>query len=379
MNYKLRPGKLIFSALGIKHLPPGNFFANVLFKKIILPRYIRLELTHKCNLRCAICPSFLRTPKIDKEELTFNEIKILIDELSSYKRKPYVSVSGGEPFLRLDIFDILKYLEASGLKYKILSNATVLMPALKNELKEIKPDIFQVSLDGPEQIHDKVRNTPGAFAKTIEAVLYIKENTRLRILLMCVINSINVRHLFDMVKIAQDINLDLCFSHLSFIDLERFARQKNIMKEEFGIELSGSRSGDINDLRLLDVRLLSEQIARIRGEKTKINIYFTQELSEEQIAKYYTDSGCCVLNDRCYYPWFGARIDPYGMVSVCREDYLAVGNILEEPLSVLYNNDQSNKFRDYLRKSLLPLCLRCCWCGCGDSMTTVFGRSDNLK
>ena len=370
--------KLIFSVFGIKHLPPTNFFKNTLLKRIIYPNYIRLELTHQCSLNCIMCPSFLRTPEAGKKELAFEEIRKVIDELSGYRPRPYISVSGGEPFLRPDIFDILKYLECRGLKYKILTNAAGILQGAKERLIGINPDIFQVSLDGPEHIHDKIRQTPGAFSRTTEALRYLKENARFKILLMCIISSINSEYLHDIVMTAEELGIDLCFGHLSFIDLKRFDHQKKIMKEEFGIDLDDSRRSDITNLYNLDTGRLFEQITKIRKEKAKINIYFTQELSKEQIAKHYSDSECCVFSDKCYYPWYGARIDPYGEVSICKDNYFAVGNIKESPLAHLYNNCQANMFRGYLRKNLLPLCLRCCWCGSGDLMTTVFGRCESL-
>jgi MoaA/NifB/PqqE/SkfB family radical SAM enzyme len=197
-------------------------------------------------------------------------------------------------------------------------------------------------------------------------------------LFMCVINSENARYLGETAAIAEESGVDLCFTHLSFISLKRFTRQKEIVKKEFGMELDDSRGNDVNDLCYLDTRRLSDEIFGIKAKKYKINIYFTQELSSGQIANHYTESERGVINDRCYYPWFGARIGPYGGATICREDYLTVGNILKEPLSRLYNNSQSNKFRDYMRKKLLPLCLRCCWCGSGDLMTTVFGRGENI-
>ena len=366
------------SALKIRHIPPGNFFMKTLLKKTICPRYIRLELTHKCNLACVMCPSFLRNPATGRKELALGEIKELIDELSGYARKPYVSVSGGEPFLRPDIFDILRHLESRGIKYKILTNATCIAPDLLEKLKLLNPDIFQVSLDGPENIHDKIRGASGAFSRTVDTIRYIKNKTKIKVLLMCIINSLNAEYLDDILGIAENLGADICFGHLSFIDLKRFMLQEELMREEFGINLRSSRSEDINDLHNLNTEALFDKIAGIRAAKTKVNVYFTQQLSREQIAMHYSGKERAVFNDKCYYPWFGARIDPYGDVSVCKDEYLVVGNVLKEPLLSLYNNHRTDKIRRYLRKSLLPLCLRCCWCGSGDLMTTVFGRSGNL-
>ena len=378
MIYSQEVAKSILSALRVRHIPPSNFFMKSLLKKTIYPRYIKLELTHKCNLKCLMCPTFLHNQVSGRKELSFEEIKTVLNELSSYRHKPYVSISGGEPFLRPDIFDILQYLESLGLKYKILTNATVILPESAKKIKLINPEMFQVSLDGPEQIHDKIRQARGAFLKTIETIKYIKENTSWKVLIMCIINSLNSVYLEETVKIARDLRVDVCFGHLSFIGLNRFRHQKEIMEKEFGVKLPDSRCNDINDLHNLNASQLVEQIAMIQGKKTGINVYFTQQLSSEQIAMHYADSECPVFSDRCYYPWFGARINPYGEVSICKDDCLGVGNILEKPLLDLYNNYRSGMFREYLKNSLLPLCSRCCWCGSGDSMTTVFSQQGNL-
>jgi radical SAM protein with 4Fe4S-binding SPASM domain len=93
----------------------------------------------------------------------------IIDDISSYA-KPVVVLSGGEPLLRDDVFDIARYGTKRGLRMCLATNGTLVDDALCEKIKESGIRIVSLSLDGSsEEVHDDFRKQKGAFAGTIRA------------------------------------------------------------------------------------------------------------------------------------------------------------------------------------------------------------------
>jgi len=113
-----------------------------------------IRLTTGCNLRCPHCYVNAGVPL--KNELTTQEIKSIIDQLKALKTF-YVFYTGGEPFSRPDIIEILNYTNKQKIGISISTNGTFITPKLLEEVKDIPFTLFQISLDGTKEIHDSIR------------------------------------------------------------------------------------------------------------------------------------------------------------------------------------------------------------------------------
>jgi len=129
-------------------------------------------VTHKCNSRCRHC--FFWRSLNKKEELDLKEIQKIFKNLG-YIRD--VSLSGGEPLLREDLTEIIKIIYENSKPRSLSLPSNGLLP---NKLLRITEDtlkscknmklIINLSIDGPEKIHDYVRGVKGNFKKSISAV-----------------------------------------------------------------------------------------------------------------------------------------------------------------------------------------------------------------
>nr|WP_297933653.1 radical SAM protein [uncultured Lachnoclostridium sp.] len=130
------------------------------------------DITRKCNLRCQHCYAYKESDF--SEELSIEQVYQTIDELREVQ--PYLIVfGGGEPLVRSDFVDILKYTkETLGCRIKILTNGTLLN---HERLEQIRPyvDFYQLSIDGSEQAHDELRGHIGAYKKTIETIKMLRK------------------------------------------------------------------------------------------------------------------------------------------------------------------------------------------------------------
>ena len=132
-----------------------------------------IEITHACNLNCPHC--LFAGGKKYPDELTTEEIKALYDEWADMKVFK-VNISGGEPFMREDIVEILNYGDEVGLQQYVVTNATLIT---EDNFQLIPRSIkYGVSLDGFEENHDKIRGK-GSFARTTKVIeMFLREGIK---------------------------------------------------------------------------------------------------------------------------------------------------------------------------------------------------------
>ncbi len=219
---------------------------NLFFNKG-LPTYIVFHITSICNARCKMCFNWRNMNKNkQKEELTLEEI----DKFSkSLKNLIYVSLGGGEPFLRKDISDIV------GIFYKnnntrIFQMATnCLQPEktkkqVEQKLKKYKKTIVKVtlSLDGIGKDHDSTRGVKGNFEKFKETYILLNELRKRYKNLEILVNTVyskytknKVRDIYEWVK--NNMNVDLhSFTYVRGDTKETDARDVSIKDYEKFIE-----------------------------------------------------------------------------------------------------------------------------------------------
>ena len=175
-------------------------------------RSLFLFVTNKCNYSCIHC--FLgKTTKAKEKELTVSEIEKTYASLR--KKINRVCITGGEPFLRKDIAKICGIFQGNSFVKLIFINTNGSAPDLiENKAKEIllnapkkQTVIVTVSLDGLEEIHNKIRGKNDAFKNAVKSILLLKRlekdnpNFRTRVLFTLMeINYKDFYSLFDFVE-----------------------------------------------------------------------------------------------------------------------------------------------------------------------------------
>lgn len=121
---------------------------------------IAWEVTAACNLACEYCrASASATP--DEAELSTEEALGFIDEVAPLK--PMIILSGGEPLLRPDLFELAEYATNRGVRVSLATNGTLLSPEMVDRIKTAGIMRVSISLDGPDpETHDATRGS-GSF------------------------------------------------------------------------------------------------------------------------------------------------------------------------------------------------------------------------
>ena len=140
------------------------------------PKWIAWEITRRCNLKCVHCRSSSGLEAKGHPDFPLTEAKRVLEDIASYA-KPVVVLSGGEPLLRPDVFEIAAYGTDLGLRMCLATNGTLVTQEICDRIKEVGIRMVSLSLDGASaQVHDDFRCQPGAFAGTLNAARLFREN-----------------------------------------------------------------------------------------------------------------------------------------------------------------------------------------------------------
>ncbi|MDO8916164.1 MAG: radical SAM protein, partial [Coriobacteriia bacterium] len=139
------------------------------------PRIIAWEITRSCNLSCAHCRAAAEFGAYEGE-LTLDQIKSTIDDIATITN-PIIILTGGEPLMRPDIWEIVDYAQSKGAMPVIGTNATLITEEIAAKMAAHKIPRISVSVDFPTaEEHDAFRGQVGCFDKTIEGIKIAKRH-----------------------------------------------------------------------------------------------------------------------------------------------------------------------------------------------------------
>jgi len=169
-----------------------------------LPRLIFWETTAGCNLRCIHCRRIDVADKLVPEDLTTAESKQLIDQIVAFCN-PILILSGGEPLIRPDIFEIAEYGVARGLRVALATNGTLIDEPIAQRIVDVGIRRVAVSLDGATaETHDTFRTLPGSFAQALEGIDHLRRQG-----MSVQINTTVARHNVDELPQILELALSL--------------------------------------------------------------------------------------------------------------------------------------------------------------------------
>ena len=167
------------------------------------PRIIAWELTRRCNLKCAHCRS-ASTIASDTDELSTPQIISVMDAILPVAR-PLLILTGGEPMLRPDLFDIIAAAHDRGFTVAVAPNGTLLDEPAARKMVSLGVHRVSISLDGPTaDLHDDFRGEIGAFDAVMRACQACKV-AGLPFQINTTLTSRGINHLEQMVALAASL------------------------------------------------------------------------------------------------------------------------------------------------------------------------------
>lgn len=302
------------------------------------------EITTACNLHCIHCHTSSGEPGAD--ELTTEEAKHLLDELTRIKQFRMMAFTGGEPLLRQDFFELLAHSNTLGFTNTIATNATLVDDSVAQKLHRHGVVIAAVSLDGFDATtHDTVRGLPGSFEAAMRGMHALR---RAGILLHINITAME----YNMSQIEQLITLvdELGTGILLMYQLVPVGRGRDVREAALDVntnkQLIQFMARAQRDIRAIVEPVAGPQYWPYLLQRAHINKGLALRLAELVF------HGCAAGRGFIY-------IKPNGEVWPCPFVEVSCGNVREMPFQTIWNTSpvlQSLRARE---KNLKGQCGEC--------------------
>ncbi len=183
------------------------------------------NLIRRCNLTCKHCYA-LSADHDYAGELSSAEVGAVMDDLHAFK-VPVLILSGGEPLLRPDLFQIAARAKAMRFYVGLSTNGTLIDAPMADRIAQANFDYVGISLDGLRDTHDRFRRLPGAFDRSLAAVRLLRTRG-VKVGLRFTMTAMNAHDLPALLDLMRDEQVNkFYFSHLNYAGRGNIHRAKD--------------------------------------------------------------------------------------------------------------------------------------------------------
>ncbi|MBM4368775.1 MAG: radical SAM protein [Deltaproteobacteria bacterium] len=315
--------------------------SRVLNRSLAPPDWLSVNVTLRCNLSCVMC-----TTCYDSPELSARELMDLVDQAADWGVRVFNPL-GGEPFVRPDLEDILAHAARRDMHVTLTTNATLIKPERAARIATIPPEKLHVniSLDGPEPIHDQVRG-PGSFKRAMAGYQALREadealgNPHRKVCANAILHRENAAGFADFVDWLGEQG----FHGVQVLNLFRNRDDDMVGGMWFRPE---------------DMPALDAAISAISGHPLVLNRPDDLAL----VPRYYRE-GLSPLDAPCWAGWKELYVNADGQAMMCdgKLDFLAgrFGSVREQTLRQLWESEALRARREVVKACTTP-CIQNCY------------------
>ncbi len=290
------------------------------------PKEVCIILTYRCNAKCNMC-NVWHHPTRAEEEITVEEIEKLPSGLR------FINITGGEPFIRRDIEEIIRIIHPKTERIVISTNGFFTEKIVK--ICERYPDLgIRISTEGLQNANDAIRKIPGGFDRTLRTLLTLRRMGIKDIGFGMTVQDTNCKDLLPLYELSDALGYEFATATLHnshyFHKLDNRIDDKDMVCNEFS-------------------KLISE-LLKSKSVKKWFRAYFNYGLMN------YIYGGkrflpCEMGIESCF-------VDPSGDVLACNgmDIKVSMGNIKEHTFDDIWNSDQAEKVRN-----IVASCQKQCW------------------
>ena len=331
-----------------------------------LPAGLVYEATMRCNLHCEFCyvGTLLNIEGEWREELPLDVLRRAFPEAEGLQ----VSLTGGEIFMRKDILGVMEvFREKQYVCGYLTTNGTILTDERTEALAELARQGFlkhiSVSIDGPNELHDKARGVKGTFERTSAGLRRLqaaakRKHAPLRVSVNTTVAHETLDALHEMVDVAAELGVDaIGLNHLMYSTPEEVAETVRLL----GTGDASMISTYVTEDPHLDPARVRAQVDALAARCRERGIRFDMrpKVKGGLIEPYYTPG--TPLPGRCLYPFLNARISFSGKAYFCPFIRIEVGDLTEQSLEEIWTGERYVGLRQKLvQNGLFPVCRRCC-------------------
>lgn len=349
----------------------------------LMPHTVDLAMNNACNLQCSHCD--VGTDKRNKseshffasrtmgnrklQELPLEVLKRLVDEVAP--NDTVIRPTFLEPMLRKDLFEFAQYVKDKGLVFSLQTNGT-LLPKYYKQPVDLGIDQVRVSLDGPPEIHDRIRGVPNTFEKMIgglEQMLEYREKKNVKapnVGLSYVISGANYTKINETMALLEKRglleNVFIAFCLLRFVTKKEACQMNEIDYDFYPMTESSLKDAAAEDV---DTKMLTSDLEQLLAKYPRPDYtyhFFPTELGRDELGLWYHSEHFFHPETMCHVPWTQCQVLYNGDVVVngrCCSPPL--GNIMDQSLEAIWNGEIAQSFRAKLKElGNFPACNRCC-------------------
>ena len=296
-----------------------------------IPYSVMFELTYRCNLNCRHC-FIVKDGNIN--ELSTEEVKNIIDQLVEIGTF-FLAFTGGEIFMRDDLFEIAWHAKRKGFLLTFMTNGTLITPEKVEEIRKMKPVKFEFSLYGATaKTHDYITRVKGSFERTVEAIKRLVE-CGIDVTIKTVLMNLNVKEREEMEALAEELG-----AH-----------------PRINPGLAPRRDGSLEPLKY-DLSF-EEMMEYLPEDYDEVMLSYLSEKSKDISDRFICKAGkagCCISPDGTVYP--------------CVMMPIPVGNLREKSFKEIWHTQPSKELKRLRNLTahdlttcpscdLAPFCIRC--------------------
>ena len=282
-------------------------------------------VTYRCNARCTMCNRY-KAPSKPDEEISLETIKKL-------PKMYFTNITGGEPFIREDLPDIVRELYKKSDRIVISTNGFFTDRIIK--LCEEFPNVgIRISIEGLEDTNNKIRGLDDGFNKGYSTLKKLVEMKHPDVGFGMTVQDANAKDLVPLYDLSNELNME--FATASLHNSFYFVEAKNIIHDRLMVAKEFEK--------------LINKLLESNSPKKWFRAYFNHGL-----INYIFGQKRLLPCDMAFDTFF---IDPYGDVMPCNgtKEKEVMGNLNEEYWDELWNSEQAEKVRNKVRH-----CDRQCW------------------
>lgn len=294
----------------------------------------QFHITDECDQRCEHCYIFSEDNNKCLVEMKLEDVERVIENCVSMcetmNRLPYFYITGGDPILHKNFWDIARVLKNKQIPFGILGNPFHLNDEVCKTLKECGCRKYQLSIDGMRQTHDAIRK-PGSFDTTIEKIPVLR-NAGIDVAIMTTVSGTNKNEIEDIVDLVVENKVDI-FAFARYCPTS-FEKETHLEPMEY------------RDL----LERLWKKFETYIDRGTTFNLkdhLWNLYLYEKGLFKIPEGLDNHVMYDGCNCANCHMTILPTGEVFACRRMESSIGNALKDSMYDLFVGDAMNAYRKY--------------------------------
>ena len=293
---------------------------------------LQWHLTDRCNLRCAHCyQESYRGPELSFPEWLeiLDQFKTLLTgrgEHSGLARRAHITVTGGEPLVRSDFFDLVEVLAAQRewSSFAILTNGTLIDIPTAGFFRQWGVSFVQVSIEGSRKTHDQIRG-PGSYEGAVAGIQSLVA-AGVRTLIAFTANRSNFREFPEVAQLGRQLGVSQVWAD-------------RLVPLGTGSDLGEQVLTPQDTREFFEILRQSRDAAgRDRPSGTRVTMHRALQFLAGGEFPYQCTAGDSLLT-----------LMPNGDLYPCRRMPIRVGNLFQAPLKDLYHNEILVALRDRSR------------------------------